>query len=188
MTKEHTSFDVTSRLRDLPDHAEAPYDWSEFKHRSHERRGAHWHRTAIAASVVLVLAGIAGWMRYSADDGLGQMGDSSFEGPMLAVGGAAIGGEAGATSGVPGATHLDTQSATVAWLENLPSEPAIVRVSNRLPVVDLEDRIALVDDMLNAAQVESAQPAHIQSLRRERAQLISSLARVRYAETLAAER
>jgi hypothetical protein len=80
------------------------------------------------------------------------------------------------------------QSATSQWLASLPSEPAIVRVDSRLPVVELEDRIAWVDDMLNTVQVESAQPVHIQTLRRERAQLISSLARVRYAETLAAER
>ena len=196
---------IVDRLRSLQSPATAPYDWHEFKRRSQESRGSQWHRTAIAASFVLVLAGIAGWMRYSAGDGL------ALDPP---VGGVAMGGGIPHTGGQPMIAHdpanpdagvaywesingdsnvvvwdsYETQRATSQWLANLPMEPAIVRVASRLPVLDLEDHIAWIDDMLNTAQIESAQPAHIQALQRERAQLISSLARVRYAETLAAER
>jgi hypothetical protein len=189
--QERTSVDITSRLRDLPDRAEAPYDWHEFKRRNFEHRGEQWHRTAIAASVVLVLAGIAGWMRYSAGDGLGLSGDSSIDEPAVALEGnplPIVGYRIEPEDFAFSPAHGDAQEATSAWLANQPNEPAIVRVGNRLPVMDLEDRIAWIDDTLNAAQVESVQPASIQTLRHERAQLLSSLARVRYAETLAAER
>jgi len=167
---------IGDRLRALPTSAVAPYDWEEFKRRSQERNGGQWHRTAIAASFVLVLAGIAGWMRFSAGDGLEQ----SLEGEPVS-----------ATIGVvlpEMALEVSNETATSQWLARLPDEPAIVRVGTRRAVVDLEDHIAWIDDVLNTAQIESAQPEHIQTLQRERAQLLSSLARVRYAETLAAGR
>jgi hypothetical protein len=186
---------IVNRLRELRNDGAAPYDWSEFKRRSQERRGSQWHRTAIAASFVLVLAGIAGWMRFSADHDLEQSADSSdgdtvYMGPRDSVGGEAIAAYHASFGEGPVMTweSSDTQRATSEWLADLPNEPAIVRVGTRGAVIDLEDHIALIDDMLNNAQVESAPPAHIHTLKRERAQLISSLARVRYAETLAASR
>jgi hypothetical protein len=194
---------IVSRLRELRNDSAAPYDWSEFKRRSQGRRGSQWHRTAIAASFVLVLAGIAGWMRFSADHDLEQSADSSdgdsivglngntvYMGPRDSAGSEAVAAYHASFGEGPVMTweSSDTQRATSQWLADLPNEPAIVRVGTRGAVIDLEDHIALIDDMLNNAQVESAPPAHIQTLKRERAQLISSLARVRYAETLAASR
>ena len=72
------------------------------------------------------------------------------------------------------------------WLEQQPKEPAVVRVGARAAVASLEDRIAWVDDALSDAQFGSANRGGMQVLERERAQLVSSLARVRYAQTLAA--
>jgi hypothetical protein len=71
------------------------------------------------------------------------------------------------------------------WLEQQPDEPAVVRVGARAAVAGLEDRIAWVDDALSDAQFGSANRGGMQALQRERAQLVSSLARVRYAQTLA---
>jgi len=82
----------------------------------------------------------------------------------------------------------DTANANSLWLASLPAEPAITRLDTRVAVVDLEDHIAWIDDLLNTVQAESAQSPHIRTLQRERAQLIASLAKVRYVETLAAQR
>jgi hypothetical protein len=71
------------------------------------------------------------------------------------------------------------------WLEQQPDEPAVVRVGARAAVASLEDRIAWVDDALSDAQFGSVNRGGMQALERERAQLVSSLARVRYAQTLA---
>lgn len=71
------------------------------------------------------------------------------------------------------------------WLERQPDEPAVVRVGARAAVASLEDRIAWVDDALSDAQFGSVNRGGMQVLERERAQLVSSLARVRYAQTLA---
>jgi len=71
------------------------------------------------------------------------------------------------------------------WLEQQPDEPAVVRVGARAAVASLEDRIAWVDDALSDAQFGSANRGGMRALERERAQLVSSLARVRYAQTLA---
>lgn len=73
------------------------------------------------------------------------------------------------------------------WLEQQPSEPAVVRVGSRLAVANLEDRIAWVDDALTDAQLGAMDAAGLKALRQQRASLVSSLAQVRYAETLAAQ-
>ena len=66
------------------------------------------------------------------------------------------------------------------------AEPAVVRVGTRSAVADLEDRIALVDDVLSDEGLEAGNSVHIVALQHERARLVNSFAQVRYAETLAA--
>ncbi len=73
------------------------------------------------------------------------------------------------------------------WLEQRPAEPALVRVGSRLAVANLEDRIAWVDDALTDAKLAAVDRAGLQALQQQRARLVSSLAQVRYAETLAAQ-
>jgi hypothetical protein len=73
-----------------------------------------------------------------------------------------------------------------AWLENLPRDPAVVRVGPRLAAARLEDRIAWVDDMLSDAQLSGDPLIRQHELRTERARLVDSLVHVRYAEQLAA--
>jgi hypothetical protein len=77
--------------------------------------------------------------------------------------------------------------ASERWLEQHSVEPALVRVGPRLAVANLEDRIAWVDDALTDAQFTPASAAGLRALQQERARLISSLAQVRYAETLVAQ-
>ena len=62
-----------------------------------------------------------------------------------------------------------------------------MRVGTRAAVTGLEDRLAEVDDLLTAERIDQAQPAHLAALQQERRRLVSSLAQVRYAETLADE-
>jgi hypothetical protein len=144
----------------------------------------------LAAGFAVLVASMALWVRFDtvnrsteladrgADDGgpssLGQPADSALHEP--------------ATVGHHDASAATTDSydASSQWLASLPSEPAIVRVDTRFAVMDLEDRIAWLDDVLTSAQLDGQQAAHIVALRRERAQLVDSLAQVRYAETLAA--
>ena len=76
------------------------------------------------------------------------------------------------------------------WLEQQPAEPAVVRVGPRVAVANLEDRIAWVDDALTDARFGSPPSGSVnngrmRALEQERARLVSSLARVRYAQTLA---
>ena len=54
------------------------------------------------------------------------------------------------------------------------------------PYCGLEDRIAQVDDLLNAARL-GPQPERLLALQRERTRLVGTLVQVRYAETLADE-
>ena len=72
------------------------------------------------------------------------------------------------------------------WLEQQPAEPTLVRVGSRYAVANLEDRIAWMDDALTDAQFNKGSTANLRMLQNERARLVSSLAQVRYAETLAA--
>lgn len=82
-----------------------------------------------------------------------------------------------------------TQSASMdeRWLRGLPTEPAVARFATRLPVAQLEDRIAWLDDSLSIALQERASHSDISGLRSERAQLVDALVRVRYAEQLATQ-
>jgi hypothetical protein len=170
---------IALRLRALQTDATAPYDWAEFKRRSDERRRPQWHRAAIAALFVLVIVGAALWGRFA------QVGVSAKNTQTAAIDNQTSFGTPSNDANERIYSSANT-NATSQWLASLPNEPAVVRVGTRVAVVDLEDHIAWIDDLLSAAQVESAQPAHIRTLQRERAQLIHSLAQVRYAETLAA--
>jgi hypothetical protein len=72
------------------------------------------------------------------------------------------------------------------WLNLLPGEPTVVRIGTRAAVADLEDRIASFDDALSESQARGDTLLRIQRLHSERARLVDSLVRVRYAEQLVA--
>jgi hypothetical protein len=71
------------------------------------------------------------------------------------------------------------------WLAALPRDHAIVRVGTHAAVTSLQDQIAALDDLMSAERVSGAQPSRLEALERQRAQLVSSLAQVQYAEMLA---
>jgi hypothetical protein len=172
-------------LRAMPSESPPPFAWAEFRRRARAQGRLRapladavfsphpvWvprARLAIAASLcVLIVSGalLAHWL--SSRHVLGEL---------------AADAPARAQSREPNSQTEASQS----WLASLPDDRAIVRVSSRVAVMDLEDRIALMDDALNAARLSGARPARIQALQKERAQLLQSLVQVRYAETLAAE-
>jgi hypothetical protein len=69
------------------------------------------------------------------------------------------------------------------WLTEHPRQ-ALVKVPAQMAVTELEDQIATIDDQLNAERLESAQAKQLTLLQRDRAQLVESLAQVRYAQNL----
>ena len=73
------------------------------------------------------------------------------------------------------------------WLDTQPAEPILARMDSRLAVANLEDRIAWVDDALTEGHFAQMNAARMQTLQQQRARLVTSLAQVRYAETLVAQ-
>ena len=153
------------RLRELPEPAAPPYGYREFERRSRERPSRALPGSgAVAVGAVLSLGILALWIRLG---GFAPNAPSVRPEPDRARQLAAHGS--------------DMQR----WLERLPGEPAVVRVGTRAAVTGLEDRIAQLDDLLTAEQLEEARPAQLFALQQERTRLVGALVEVRYAETLA---
>lgn len=162
---------LARRLREMPDEAAQPYDWSEFQRRSGARTRPGQRLAggrALAAATVLALGVVAVWTR---------LGGWSPQPASVAA--------ARLTPQAPQpAAHT---SAMEHWLASLPSEPAVVHVGTRAAVTGLEDRIAQVDDLLSVERLDQAQPARLLALQQARTRLVGALVQVRYAETLADE-
>jgi hypothetical protein len=173
-------------LRELPDDSSQPYGWSEFQRRAEQRaygrHGRHGRAggQALAALGVIALGVVVLSLRLGGPaQPAPRPQDSGAE--SGGVGAAAIG--AGERSGVSAARAELLER----WLASLPDEPAVARVGARAAMTGLEDRLAEVDDLLTAERIDQAQPTRLFALQLERQRLVSSLAQVRYAETLAAE-
>jgi len=170
---------IAQRLRALPGEEPQPYGWEEFKRRARHRiepraTGANKRYAAIAAALVVLVAGAAVWSRLTRSDASSHTHESQLAHVRAAT--------------VEGDVHSSDTRVEVGqrWLASLPKEPVVVRVGTRAAVADLEDRIAQVDDLLTDETVDGAQPARLHLLEQERARLVNSLVQVRYAETLAA--
>lgn len=72
-----------------------------------------------------------------------------------------------------------------SWLNAHPQR-ALVRVPAQMAVTELEDQIATMDDQLNAVRLSQQPAQQLALLQRDRAQLVESLAQVRYAQYLVA--
>jgi hypothetical protein len=178
---------LREELHALPGESAPPFGWTELRRRAraHGRlrpaaaqvRGASarrlgaWasSRPALAAALAVLIVSIALCAHW-------LLGTDS---PGRTAGG----------TPAPRPSHGSNPQleASQRWLASLPDDHAIVRVGSRVPVMDLEDRIALTDDALNVARLGNAHPARVQALQRERAQLLQSLVQVRYAESLASD-
>lgn len=171
--------DIARRLRGLPQETPQPYDWAQFQRRAREysqdaARGDEINRkfAALAAAIVLAVVGLATWARLSHPDMLSQVVTHH---PSAHDSGARV-----ATS----EQRVARADAAEVWLARLPSDPVVVRVGTRAVVTGLEDEIAQLDDYLSAARVEGVQPAKLADVEQQRALLVDSLVRVRYAEAL----
>jgi hypothetical protein len=158
---------LLERLRELPDGVAPPYDYSEFSRRYARRRTHHTQLPLrwMAAALAVVVAGWVVQHRL---------------GPML--------GEVAATAAPPQATPspvLLPAADAERWLNAQPRS-AIVRVPTQMAVTEVEDQIAAMDDELTAAQLSQSRAQQVAILQRDRAQLVESLAQVRYAQNLMA--
>jgi hypothetical protein len=162
------------RLRALADEpAEAPYDWAEFQRRRNRSvltRVIERNRSAAIAAAVLatILVSALPFVRSSHEHA-----------PVIAPPDAAT---------RVNASDRRVQARTRAiegWLAALPQDHVIVRVGTHAAVTSLQDQIAALDDLMSAERVAGAKPGRLEVLERQRAQLVSSLAQVRYAEMLA---
>jgi hypothetical protein len=90
----------------------------------------------------------------------------------------------GAPPGSPWPVLLPTVNAQ-SWLDTHPQR-ALVRVPAQMAVTELEDQIATMDDQLNAVRLAQRPAQQLDLLQRDRAQMVESLAQVRYAQNLLA--
>jgi hypothetical protein len=173
----HTNLDekaIARRLRAAGDEScEAPYDWAEFQRRRHGfalTRAIERNRPAvIAAAAVAAVVVIALPFARSTHE----------HAPVRPA--------PGTTARVQPSDRqeLARTRAVEGWLAQLPRDHVIVRVGARAAVTSLQDQIAALDDLMSSERVAGAQPSRLDALERQRAQLVSSLAQVQYAEMLA---
>ena len=183
---ENRQRDIAARLKGLASETQPPYNWLEFRRRAQERsgaarQGARWGLGAAAASLLIIVAGIAVLSPGPSD--------RRAAGRANAAGSSSTSrhpSEAPAADGTPRVVDPHVKAAE-RWLASLPPEPVIVRFGTRVAVNELEDRIAQVDDLLSVANTNQGQPGPLEALQQERGRLVKSLAQVRYAETFAAD-
>jgi hypothetical protein len=150
-----------------------PYDWAEFqrrRHRSRLTRAIERNRpAAIAAAVLAAMVVTAVPFIHS-----GREHAPLTPSPDTA-----------ARRSVSDRQQQARTRAIEGWLANLPQDRVVVRVGAHAAVTGLQDQIAALDDLMSAERVAGAQPARLDALERQRAQLVSSLAQLQYAEMLA---
>jgi hypothetical protein len=181
---------IARRLRALADETrEAPYGWAEFQRRrdtlAAAPRPVGRYRPAIlaivAAAAVLVMGFAIATLRHYRVSQLAPAGTVARSN----VGTVAL----PVTQGLPAQPSLGvarpSTRALEGWLADLPHDPAVVRVGAHAAVSRLQDQIAALDDLMTAERAADAQPGRLDALEDQRAQLVSSLAQVRYAEMLA---
>jgi hypothetical protein len=185
---------VGEKLRGLPAELQPPCGWEELGPRILRERsgleraslGERWLGPAVrwsafaAAGCAIVLGAAAIVASHH------HLQGRPSEAPVSASSGAP---RALAPASAEPETHnaLARAAAAERWLASKPESSAVVYVGSRLAVVDLENGIASLDDELNAARVLDGSSVRVRQLQLERAQLVDSLAQIRYAEILADE-
>jgi hypothetical protein len=170
---------IARRLGTLADQpAEEPYDWAEFQRR---RDGASSTRgvgpTPAAPSRLALMATAAVAVVLVSAVALVHLRRQPIA-PAAPV-------SAAARLNVTDREEQARTRAIEGWLAGLPPDPVVVRVGTHAAVTSLEDQIAALDDLMTAERAAGAQSDRLGALERQRAQLLSSLAQVRYAEMLA---
>jgi TolA-binding protein len=149
------------RLRELPDAEAPPYGYAEFSRR-HSRRRARQAQAPLRLMAVALAVVVAGWVMKH---GLAPEPPRSAAAPSQGA--------------LPLAMNAER------WLNAQPRS-AIVRVPTQMAVTQLEDQIAAMDDQINAMRLAQPHAQQAAVLQRDRAQLVQSLAQVRYAQILVA--
>ena len=172
------------RLRGLPAETVEPYGWQEFRRRASDvgritretTSSALAFRAAAALLLVSGAAALTASMWSTSAPGSRDVPVASTKAP-----------EDGEASGPTRRSDRfgSRAKAPELWLARQPA-PAMVRVGSYAAVVGLEDRIAQLDDLLTTARAEGMQSAKLSPLVEQRADLMNSLAQVRYAERLVA--
>jgi hypothetical protein len=167
--------DLQQRLRKLPDSGSPPYGYGEFAHRysRRRRRQAQAPLRLMAAALAVV---VAGWVLKH---GVAPM--------MVDVATVRPPSQAQPLQRVPAPAKPGPALAANAerWLNEQPRR-AIVRVPTQMAVLELEDQIAAMDDQLTAERLSQPHAQQLAVLQRDRAQMVESLAQVRYAQILVA--
>jgi len=167
--------ELLQRLRTLPEADAPPYGYGEFSRLRARRRTRHAQAPLrlMAAALAVMIGGWVvkqGLVPTSADvarDPPPPAALSQWQGSMAAEGTSAL-----------------TVNAE-RWLSEQP-RAAIVRVPTQMAVTELEDQIASIDDQLTAERLSQPHAQQLTLLQRDRAQLVESLAQVRYAQILVA--
>ena len=211
---------IADQLRRLSGDFQQPYGWEEFQRRSREqsdalRQGRRWGFAAAAASLLIIVSGIAALSRASRVPALvdarpSPVVDNKASAAIASADPAAASAAPAVASAAPAVASAASDSRVTGsqvraagepkaggadshvksaehWLASLPPEPIIVKFGTRAAVTGLEDRIAQLDDLMTAANARHVQPARLSALQQERGRLVDSLVQVRYAEALAAE-
>lgn len=180
----HTDLDkiIARRLRAAGEESsEAPYDWSEFQRRRQRskltrvverNRPAATAAAAVAAALVIAVPFFYTGHEY-------RHPTMSHPSETTAITDASTN-----PSDEQDQDQVRTR-ALESWLAGLPRNHVIVRVGTHAAVSSLQDQIAALDDLMSTERAAGAQPARLDSLEHQRAQLVSSLAQVQYAELLA---
>lgn len=196
---------IGERLRALPTQYEPSCSWDEFgprvlrmRRRHHGRRDGHpatsvrtaarWRTAAgIACAVMLAAVGVVASRRPArVSEKPTSVATVSKPGGRLDEGARTSRAVRGAASVDPATRQmLSRAEAAERWLASQSAGPPVVHVGSRLIVADLEKRIASLDDELDAARVLDRRASRVRDLELARAQLVDTLAQVRYAELLA---
>ncbi len=171
---------LLERLRDLPD-APPPYGFAEFSHRHARRRMRATQRPLRLMAAALAVV-IGGWLLRH---GLGSFivtQSTLADLPVIQM--PPPGDEAQGPP--PGGSPVLLPTANAERWLNAHPQRALVRVSAQMAVTELEDQIATMDDQLNAVRLSQPPGQQLAMLQRDRAQLVESLAQVRYAQNLVA--
>jgi TolA-binding protein len=156
------------RLRELPDAEAPPYGYGEFSRRYTRRRGRQ-ARAPLRLMAVALAVVVAGWvMKHGLLPAMTEVAAVDPPPPAFA-------------QGAPMAVSGNAER----WLNAQPRS-AIVRVPTQMAVTELEDQIASMDDQLNAMRLAQPHAQQLAVLQQDRAQLVESLAQVRYAQILVA--
>ena len=174
---------IARRLRAAADESsEAPYGWAEFQRR---RRGSRLMRAIernidrnrpaaiVAAIVAAVVVTVLPFV---------HLGNRLV--PTLAPARTSMDHPAAVTDANNPQDSQPTR-AIEGWLAGLPHDRAVMRVGTHAAVASLQDQIAALDDLMSTERLAGAQPGRLQTLERQRTQLVGSLAQLQYAEMLA---